>query len=67
EEWNWKSGWLNYYHEKQWNETGTLFEFEFSVINYQTVFYSSTNVIFGSTLLVFILGAFTITMRMKRK
>jgi hypothetical protein len=66
EKWDWKTGWLNYYHEKGWNATMTLFDFELCILGNQIVSYQSTNVIFGSSLL-FSLGTLFLILRYTQK
>ncbi len=62
EKWNWKTGWLNYYHEKGWNATMTLFDFELRVLSDQMSSSLPMNVIFGSSLL-FSIGTLSLILR----
>ncbi|MFX0084904.1 MAG: hypothetical protein ACFFAU_04455 [Candidatus Hodarchaeota archaeon] len=68
EKWNWKTGWLNYYHEKGWNATMTLFDFELRILSDQPLTSFPINVVFGSSLL-FSIGAVSLILRhiQKRK
>jgi hypothetical protein len=51
-EWNWKTGWLNYYYVKHWNETTIISEWEFSLVPKESFF--PLNIIVGGFILAVI-------------
>jgi hypothetical protein len=50
--WNWKTGWLDYYHLKNWNETTIIMEREISLVPKES--FSPLNVIVGGFILAVI-------------